>query len=214
VSEADVRAFHSVRPRLFGIAYRILGSAAEADDVVQEAWIRWQESDRRTVRDAPAFLATATTRLAINVIQSARARRETHMGALVSDPVDAGADPGLRAERREALEQGVHMLLEKLSPAERAAYVLREGFDYPYRQISKVLGLSEDNARQIATRARMHLSSDRGSPSQEHPRLVKALVDAVQGGDLAAIEQLLATDVTAMSNGRVVDAGPIAALAA
>ena len=216
VSEADLGAFHAIRPRLFGIAYRILGSTADADDVVQEAWIRWQESDRRTVRDASAFLATATTRLAINVIQSAHTRRETAIGGSVLEPVDAGADPALLTERREALEEGVLMLMERLSPAERAAYVLREAFDYPYRRISQLLGLREDHARQLATRSRMRLLSDRDrtASANEHPRLVKALVDALQDGDLAALEQLLADDVKAMSNGRVVDAGGGAAIAA
>ena len=99
ISEADVRAFHAVRPRLFGIAYRIVGSAAEADDVVQDAWIRWQETDRDAVRDAPAFLATATTRLAINVIQSARARRESHVGASVPSAIDVGAEVGPQLRR-------------------------------------------------------------------------------------------------------------------
>jgi RNA polymerase sigma-70 factor (ECF subfamily) len=196
ISEADVQAFHTVRPRLFGIAYRIVGSAAEADDVVQDAWIRWQETDRDAVRDAPAFLATATTRLAINVIQSARARRESHVGASVPDAVDAGADPALRVERRDALEQGALVLLEKLSPVERAAYVLREGFDYPHRQIAQVLGLTEANARQLVTRARMHLSSDRrrGVGAEEHERFVKALVCAAQTADLVELEQFFVTD--------------------
>jgi RNA polymerase sigma-70 factor (ECF subfamily) len=216
VSQADLGAFHAVRPRLFGIAYRILGSAADADDVVQEAWIRWQESNRRTVRDASAFLATATTRLAINVIQSARVRREIAMGASTQEIVDAGADPALRAERREALEQGALLLIEKLSPAERAAYVLREAFDYPYRRIAQVLGRTEENARQLATRAGMRLSRDRDrhASANEHRGLVKVLVDALQDGDLAALEQLLANDLNAISNGRAADGGVGGALAA
>jgi RNA polymerase sigma-70 factor, ECF subfamily len=196
ISEADVQAFHTVRPRLFGIAYRIVGSAAEADDVVQDAWIRWQETDRDDVRDAPAFLATATARLAINVIQSARARRVSHVGASVPVAIDTAADPALHVERRDALEQGVLVLLEKLSRAERAAYVLREAFDYPHRQIARVLGLSEANARQLVARARMRLSSDRRHPAgaDEHERLVKALAYAAQTGDLVALEQYLAAD--------------------
>jgi len=154
VSEADGALFQAARPRLFGIAYRVLGDASEADDVVQEAWIRWQGTDRTRVRDAAAFLATTTTRLAINVAQSARARRETHIGPRLVDPVDAAANPSLDAEQGDALESAVRLLLQKLSPAERAAYVLREAFDYPYRHISQVLALSEANARQLVTRAR------------------------------------------------------------
>ena len=129
-------AFLSVRPRLFGIAYRMLGSAAEAEDIVQDVWVRWQTTDRSVVRDAPAFLATVTTRLAINVIQSARLRCETCAGPGVPDPVDTSADPGLAAERGEALQFAVLVLLEKLSPTERAAYVLREAFSYAYREIA------------------------------------------------------------------------------
>jgi RNA polymerase sigma-70 factor, ECF subfamily len=207
VSEADVRAYHAVRPRLFGIAYRILGSAADADDVVQEAWIRWQETDRRAVRDVPAFLATATLRLALNVIQSARARHETHMCAAVLDQADAEADPWPDAERRDALELGLLMLIQRLAPAERAAYLLREAFAYPHRQIAEVLGLSESNARQLAARARMHLSGDRGGPvsAVEHRRLVTTFADAAESGDLEALEQLLAGDVRATSKSRAFD---------
>src|SRR5262252_7952167 len=112
-------AFLSVRPRLFGIAYRMLGSAAEAEDIVQDVWVRWQTTDRSVVRDAAAFLATTATRLAINVMQSARARRETCVESWLPEPVDPGAGPGLGAERRQALESGVRLLLETLTPAER-----------------------------------------------------------------------------------------------
>jgi RNA polymerase sigma-70 factor (ECF subfamily) len=133
VSETDAAVFQTVRPRLFGIAYRVLGTASEADDVVQETWIRWQGTDRSTVRDAAAFLATTTTRLAINVTQSARARREVHIGLPLVEVVDAAANPSLDAEHSEALESAVGVLLQKLSPAECAAYVLREAFDYSYR---------------------------------------------------------------------------------
>src|SRR5688572_11743728 len=108
--------FLSVRPRLFGIAYRVLGSAAEAEDIVQDVWIRWQTAERGLVRVAAAFLATTATRLAINVVQSARSRREMYVGPELPEPVDTSADPGLGAERREALELGVLVLLEKLSP--------------------------------------------------------------------------------------------------
>src|SRR5215213_492743 len=120
----DIESFQAVRPRLFGIAYRILGSAAEADEVVQDTWIRWHGAERSTVRDATAFLATIATRLAINVSQSARQRRETHVGEWLFEPVDAEADPARSAERGEALEQAVLALLEKLSPTERAVFVL------------------------------------------------------------------------------------------
>jgi RNA polymerase sigma-70 factor (ECF subfamily) len=113
-------AFATVRPRLFGIASRVLGSPAEAEDVVQEAWLRWQACDRSAVRNPAAFLGTTTTRLALNVAQSARARRETYIGRWLPEPVDTHDDPALGAERSEAIERAVLQLLEKLRPRERA----------------------------------------------------------------------------------------------
>jgi RNA polymerase sigma factor (sigma-70 family) len=186
-------AFMSVRPRLFGIAYRMLGSAAEAEDVVQDVWVRWQTADRSLVRDAAAFLATTTTRLAINVVQSARSRRETYVGAWLPEPVDTSADPGLRAERGEGLEAGILLLLEKLSPTERAAYILREAFDYPYRDIANALRLEEANVRQVVTRARQHVANGRRMPasSSEQRRVFDAFIAAAQNGDVAALEGTL-----------------------
>ncbi|MHA6623412.1 sigma factor [Pseudonocardia sp. DLS-67] len=131
--------FAQVRPRLFGIAYRMLGSIADAEDIVQDVWVKWQGHDRASVRDATGFLVTMTTRLAINATQTARARRETYVGPWLPEPVDTTADPALGAERGEALESAVLVLLEKLTPTERAAFVLREAFDHPYDRIAEVL---------------------------------------------------------------------------
>jgi RNA polymerase sigma-70 factor (ECF subfamily) len=196
-----VASFEAVRPRLFGIAYRTLESAADADDVVQDTWIRWQGTDRDTVRDTAAFLATTTKRLALNVAQSARVRRETSIDPWHPEPVDVQADPTLGAERREALEIAMRMLMEKLSPTERAAYVLREAFDYPYRQIADVLATSEANARQLVTRARLHLAGGprRQVSAAEQQRFTDAFVDAARTGDLTALEQLLAAHVVTSS---------------
>jgi RNA polymerase sigma-70 factor (ECF subfamily) len=157
--DGGLLVFLEVRPRLFGIACRMLGSAAAAEDIVQDAWVRWQTTDRSVVRDTPAFLATTTARLALNVIKSARSRRETYMGRSLPEPVDRGADPAFAAERSEALERAVLLLVEKLSPRERAAYVLREAFDHSYREIADILRLEEANTRQLVTRARQHLSA-------------------------------------------------------
>ena len=196
VLDADTVSFVHVRPRLFGIARRVLGSASEADDVVQEAWIRWHESDRSRVRDPAAFLATTTTRLALNVGQSARARRETDFGERLVELVDPAADPAGGAEQREAVALALRAVLETLSPTERAVYVLREGFEYPQRRIAQALGLSEANARQLVTRARRHIA---GPPrwavdAGEHERLVDAFVAAARTGDLARLEHALAHD--------------------
>jgi RNA polymerase sigma-70 factor (ECF subfamily) len=196
-------AFLSVRPRLFGIAYRMLGSAAEAEDIVQDVWLRWQVTDRAVVRDAAAFLVTTATRLAINVIQSARARRETYVGSWLPEPVDTSADPRLGAERGEALEFAVLVLLEKLSPTERAAYVLREAFDYPYREIADMLRLEEANTRQLVTRARQHVADGRRAPASaaEQRRLLEAFISAAQEGDVAALTGLFASDIVSTSDG-------------
>jgi RNA polymerase sigma-70 factor (ECF subfamily) len=206
-SPADLREataeFVAVRGRLFGIAYRMLGSRAEAEDIVQETWLRWQNYDHSTVKDSAAFLATTTTRLCLNVLQSARARRETYIGPWLPEPVDTSADPQLGAERGEALELATLMLLERLPPTERAAYVLREAFDYPYAQIADVLAVKEDNARQLVSRARRHIADERSAPvdSAEQRRLLEALVAAAQKGDLQRLETLLAEDVVSYTDG-------------
>jgi len=201
IAPVDAASFEAVRPRLFGIAYRTLESAADADDVVQDAWIRWQGTDRSNVRDAAAFLATTTKRLALNVAQSARARRETCIQPWHPEQVDAHADPTLDAERREALELALLTLSEKLSPTERAAYVLREAFDYPYRRIADVLETSEANARQLVTRARVRLAGGRRRQvsAAVQQRFIDAFVDAAQTGDLTTLEQLLAAEVDTSS---------------
>jgi len=202
-NDDGVSVFESVRPRLFGIAYRMLGSAAEAEDIVQDAWLRWQGTDRSAVIDPPAFLATATTRLAITFSQSARARRETYIGPWLPDPVDTSGDPRLGAERAEALEFAVLLLLEKLSPTERAAYVLREAFDYSYDQIAYTIRSTEANARQLVSRARKHISDGRRKhvSSSEQRRLLNAFVVASRKGDLPALERLFASDVVSYADG-------------
>jgi len=215
VCEADVAAFQQVRPRLFGIAYRMLGNAADADDVVQDAWLRWQTTDRSKVRDAAAFLATATIRLALNVVESARVRHERCADPSTLDPVDAAADPARDAERGAGVELAASALLERLTAAERAAFVLREGFDYPYRQIAELLALSDANARQLVTRARTHVATERRTevaPSARR-RLSAAVVAAARSGQIAQLEHVLASDmprrVPASAHGRrMVAPGP------
>ncbi|MEU2619602.1 RNA polymerase sigma-70 factor [Streptomyces sp. NPDC007157] len=197
------RDFLAVRSRLFGIAYRVLGSAAEAEDVVQETWLRWQHTDRSKVNDPAAFLATAAARLAINVAQSARVRRESYIGPWLPEPVDTQNDPQLGAERGEAVEMAVLLLMEKLNPVERAAYVLREAFDYPYARIADMLETSEANARQLVSRGRRHLAAERReqvSP-EAHRRLLEVLLSAARTGDLTVLEDVLTADVVSYSDG-------------
>jgi RNA polymerase sigma-70 factor (TIGR02957 family) len=191
------------RPRLFGIAYRMLGSVAEAEDVVQDVWTRWQSADRRVVREPQAFLTTTTTRLAINVLQSARTRHETYIGPWLPEPIDTSADPAVGAERGEAVELAVLLLLERLSPTERAAFVLREAFNYAYKDIADVLRVEEANARQLVTRARQHVTDGRRArvSDVEQRRLLEAFIAAAQTGDLARLEHLFTADVVSTADG-------------
>ena len=201
--EVAVAVFTSVRPRLFGIAYRMLSSASEAEDLVQEVWLRWQMCDRGVVVNPVAFLATTTTRLAINALQSARVRRETYIGPWLPEPVDTSADPYLGAERGEALEFAALLLMEKLTPNERAAYVLREAFDYPYAQIADILQSTEPAVRQLVSRARKHVSSERRTPvtAVAQRELLTTFITAARSGDMTALERLFAASVTSMSDG-------------
>ena len=194
--------FTQVRPQLFGIAYRMLSSVSDAEDLLQEVWLRWQAVDRTTVRNPAAYLSTATARLAINATKSAYARHETYIGPWLPEPVDTSADPQLGAERGAALEFAVLMLMEKLTPHERAAYVLREAFAYPYRQIAEIVQTTEATARQWVRRARKHLETDRRSPvaPAEQRRLLDGFLAAAQAGDLAGLEELLADQVVSYSD--------------
>jgi RNA polymerase sigma-70 factor (ECF subfamily) len=195
--------FMAVRPRLFGIAYRMLGSATEAEDIVQDVWLRWQDVDVANVESPAAYLATATTRASINAATTARARRETYIGPWLPEPVDTSQDPALGAERGEALEFAVLLLLEKLTPVERAAYVLREAFDYPYPVIAEIVQLNQPAVRQLVSRARKHLAAERRAPvtGAEQRRLLEAFLRAAQAGDMEALEKLFAEDVISTSDG-------------
>jgi RNA polymerase sigma-70 factor (ECF subfamily) len=198
--------FTTARRRLFGIAYRMLGSAAEAEDVVQDTWLRWQATDRSAVVNPQAFLTTAATRLAINVLQSARSRRETYIGPWLPEPVDTSEDPTLGAERAEALSVAVLVLLERLTPTERAAYVLREAFDYGYPEIAQIVGVSPAATRQLVSRARKHLASERRNSvsTTERRALLEAFLAAARVGDVERLERMFAENVVtrADSNGK------------
>ena len=202
-SEYDdgLSAFTPVRPRLFGIAYRMLGSVADAEDIVQDVWLSWQCTNRSVVENPSAFLATTATRLCINLAQCAHSRRETYSGTWRPEPVDTSSDPGLSAERGEALRLAMLLLLEKLSPTERAAYILREAFDYSYRQIADILKMEEANTRQLVSRARKHIVDGRCTAvsSDKQRRLLEAFVAAAQKGDMAALEDFFVEDVVSCS---------------
>jgi RNA polymerase sigma-70 factor (TIGR02957 family) len=192
-----------LRPRLFGIAYRMLGSVAEAEDVLQDVWLRWQDYPHQDVQNVDAFLTATTVRMAINVAKSARKRRETYVGQWLPEPVDTSADPTLGAERAEALELGILLLLENLTPTQRAAYILREAFDYPYEEIGEIIGQSPENSRQLVSRARKLIATGKRNRVErsEHRRLVDAFVAAARGGDVDRLEELFAEDVASYSDG-------------
>ncbi|HEY9331306.1 MAG TPA: sigma factor [Streptomyces sp.] len=182
------------RKRLFRIAHRIVGDVAGAEDVVQEVWVRWQLTDRAEIRNPSAFLATATTRLAINVIQSGRRRHETPSEPHLADIEDrAAADPVVCAERAAAIESALAMLMARLTPDRLAAYVLRKGFDYTYEDLAKLLRISAPNARVVVHRAQARLDSDRERPipTDTHRRLVDAFRIAADTGDLEALVGML-----------------------
>src|SRR5215470_718879 len=202
-NDDGLSAFISVRSRLFGIAYRMLGSAAEAEDIVQDVWMRWQSTNRNAIVNPAAYLATTATRLCINLVQRAQSRHETYTGIWLPEPVDTSADPGIGAERSQALKLAVLLLLEKLSPTERAAYVLREAFDYPYEEIACILQMEEANVRQLVCRARKHIADGgRASVSlAEQRRFLEAFIAAAQKGDMACLEGLFAEDVVSYSDG-------------
>jgi RNA polymerase sigma-70 factor (ECF subfamily) len=190
-------AFLDVRRKLLTIASRMLRSAARAEDIVQDVWLRWQTTNRSVVLDPPSFLMTITTRMCINLIRSASFRRETYAGHWLADPVDTGDDPFWGVARKEGLKIAVLILLEKLRPAERAAYILREAFNYSSRQIADVLHMKETNVRQLLSRARRRMAEGRRARAsiEERRRLLTAFIDAAQNGSLTKLEDFLASDV-------------------
>lgn len=200
-----VAAFVSARPRLLRIAGRVLASPSDAEDVVQEIWMRWQRTDRSVVADPHAFLVTMTVRLAINVGQSARKRRETSVGEWFQDQLGCtDDDPAAEAELGEAVERAVLTILGTLPPRERAAYVLREAFDYPYGRISEILHTGAANSRQLVSRARGHLTADdRSTPVSPaaHRQLLQAFLKAARAGDLTDLEALLIADLPRQPEG-------------
>ncbi|MQY13990.1 ECF RNA polymerase sigma factor SigJ [Streptomyces sp. RB5] len=197
MNDDDLDAFVDARPRLFRTAHRIVGDPHEAEDILQEVWLRWYRTDRAAVTNAEAFLLTTTSRLAINHIRSARHRRETPaLPREYEDTVYETADPQAGIERGETIELAVQLLCERLLPSERAVFVLREGFRYPYQLIAERLRITPGNARQLATRARARIMAGRTGPysTDARDRLLKALEPAARGGGLSGLETTLAAD--------------------
>jgi RNA polymerase sigma-70 factor (ECF subfamily) len=200
--------FEELRPKAFGVAYRMLGSVSEAEDVVQEGFLRLYrelEGDAR-IESPEAYLVTVVTRLAIDELRSARARRETYVGDWLPEPILTAedADPARQAEIAESLSVGLLLVLETLSPEQRAVFLLREVFDYPYERIAEVLGKSPAAVRQLAVRARRHVGErePRFETSREQrDRLASRFFDAFEEGNLEDLEAMLADDVTLRGDG-------------
>jgi RNA polymerase sigma-70 factor (TIGR02957 family) len=197
-----------LRPRAFAVAYRMLGSVSEAEDIVQEALLRLhvtlQQGER--IESPRAYLSTVVTRLCIDQLRSARARRESYVGEWLPEPLvdDGRSDPADHAELADSLSLAFLVLLESLTPEQRAAFLLREVFDYPYEQIAAIVGTGEDNARQLVARARKHVGERRPrfEASQERrEQLARSFLAAVSNGDLEALEELLAHDVVLHGDG-------------
>jgi RNA polymerase sigma-70 factor, ECF subfamily len=205
-AESAVREFEAHRRHLTGLAYRMLGSLAEAEDAVQEAWLRWQAADRGAVAAPRAFLSTIVTRLCLDQLKSARVRRETYVGPWLPEPVlDAGALAAETAsDYAHDLSVALMLTLERLSPLERAAFLLHDVFDMEFAEVARCLERNEAACRQLAARARAHVRAARPrfKPSvDEGARLAAAFRQAVASGDPAAIAKLLATDAVLYSDG-------------
>jgi RNA polymerase sigma-70 factor (TIGR02957 family) len=197
--------FAALRPSAFAVAYRMLGSVSEAEDVVQEGFLRLHRARARGERiESPrAYLSTVVSRLALDHLRSARARRETYVGEWLPEPL-VGDEPARRAEIADSLSLAFLVLLESLSPEQRAAFLLREVFDEPYDRIAEIIGASEGNARQLAARARRHVEERR--PRYEASRdqreaLATRFFAAAEEGDLEGLEELLAHDVVFRGDG-------------
>jgi RNA polymerase sigma-70 factor (ECF subfamily) len=201
-------AYEDLRPLLFSIAYRMLGSVVEAEDVVQEAFVRYGRALERTDEiDSPkAYLSAVATRLAIDQLRSARVRRETYIGEWLPEPLltDESSDAARIAEDADSLSTAFLLVLERLSPVERAVFLLHDVFDYGYGEIAPIVGKTEANTRQLAVRARRHVEENRPRfelSRQERERLAERFFDAVEEGDVDGLVEVLAADVEVHGDG-------------
>jgi RNA polymerase sigma-70 factor (ECF subfamily) len=197
--------FEELRPLLFSLAYRLLGSVAEAEDAVQETWLRYETTPTQP-RSPKAFLSAVVTRISIDVLRSARARREQYVGEWLPDPLldDPYEDPARSAELADSVSMAALLLLERLSPLERAVFVLRDVFAFGYPEVAEAVGRSEAACRQLLVRARRHMESGRPrfeADRQEREELAARFFDALRDGDVDGLMGLLAADVTLVGDG-------------
>jgi RNA polymerase sigma-70 factor (TIGR02957 family) len=198
--------FRRLRPRLQGIAYRMLGSSAEAEEVVQDAWLRWHESAHDGLQSADAWLVTITTRLSIDRLRSARVQRENYVGTWLPEPLlsDAAPSPEQMLERADDVSVAFLALLERLAPEARAAYLMREVFDADYGEVAEALGKTESACRQIVHRAKAQLQDERPRhvvPREAQLRLLRGFAEAAASGRFAALQGLLAEDAQLIGDG-------------
>jgi RNA polymerase sigma-70 factor, ECF subfamily len=206
---AGAETFETLRPLMFSLAYRMLGSVSEAEDIVQEAFVRFQTSINEGVEieSTKAFLSAVVTRLSIDHLRSARARRETYIGQWLPEPLltdDAADDPAEQAEKADSLSMAFLLLLERLTPVERAVFLLHDVFGYDYDEISTIVGKTETNCRQLAARARSHIESERPrfDPSMEkRDELATRFMAAMTNGDVDGLIEMLAADVVVYGDG-------------
>ncbi|MFI9847260.1 RNA polymerase sigma-70 factor [Nonomuraea sp. NPDC051941] len=197
--------FQGLRPLLFSLAYRILGSVSEAEDAVQETWLRFEATPTEP-RSTKAFLSAAVTRISIDVLRSARVRREEYVGPWLPEPLlaDPYQDPERSAELADSLSMAALLLLERLSPLERAVFVLREVFDFGFPEVASAVGRSEAACRQLAVRARRHMAAGRPrfeADRKERDELASRFFDALREGDVVGLQNLLAADVSMVGDG-------------
>ncbi|MFF8377283.1 RNA polymerase sigma-70 factor [Streptomyces sp. NPDC015661] len=202
---SKVEEFEELRPLLFSIAYRILGSVSEAEDAVQETWLRFDGSSTRPV-SAKAFLSATVTRLSIDVLRSARVRREEYVGPWFPEPLlsDPYEDPARAVELADSVSMAALLLLERLSPLERAVFLLREVFAFDFQDIAEAVGRSEAACRQLLVRARRHMHDGRPrfeADRQERQELATRFFDALMDGDIGGLQDLLAADVQLVGDG-------------
>ncbi|ALG14782.1 RNA polymerase sigma-70 factor [Kibdelosporangium phytohabitans] len=202
-----VEVFEGQRSRMFGLAYRMLGSAAEAEDVVQDAFLRWHRADLDAIDTPAAWLTKVVTNLCLSRLSSARMRRESYVGPWLPEPVrtgDGALGPLETVEQRELVSLGVLVVLERLTAAERAVFVLREAFGYQHREIAGVLDVDEVRSRQLYARARRHVAEARRrfpADRERHAEIVRRFFAAAVEGDVAGLTELLAEDVVSWSDG-------------
>ena len=205
-SHADDQAFAALRPRLFSIAYRMLGIRADAEDVVQDAWLRWHGNEVQAVQSAEAWLVTVTTRLAIDRLRSRKAERETYVGWWLPEPLVELDErtPESAAELASEVSYAFMWVLERLSPDERAAFLMRQVFDHDYADIAALLGKSEAACRQLVHRAQTRVQQDRPRfdvPRDAHKELLAVFMQAAASGDRAAMKALMSDQVQLVSDG-------------